>query len=162
MTRAGADKALGAKPVWMIAVILPAAGSARTSPDGVSTRRIFRPATICGVKPPPSTCRLAAGWSERWLIRVMWSTPAQPIQMPRGPRLHQRHRIQPDRCDAARPLGQGSHDPAGGGLSGHPGTGDRPVFALVKAAIDRGAAEGTRKLTGIWPGDTGQPPGKSV
>jgi hypothetical protein len=36
------------------------------------------------------------------------------------------------------------------------------IFALVKAAIDRGAAEGTRKLTGIWPGDTGQPPGKSV
>lgn len=26
------------------------------------------------------------------------------------------------------------------------------VFAIVKAAVDRGAAEGTRKLTGIWPG----------
>jgi hypothetical protein len=24
---------------------------------------------------------------------------------------------------------------------------------LVKAAIDRGAAEGTRKVTGVWPGD---------
>ena len=34
------------------------------------------------------------------------------------------------------------------------------IFALVKAAIDRGAAEGTRKLTGTWPGDEGQPPGK--
>ena len=25
------------------------------------------------------------------------------------------------------------------------------IFALVKAAADRGAAEGTRRLTGIWP-----------
>ena len=31
------------------------------------------------------------------------------------------------------------------------------IFALVKAAMDRAAAEGTRKLTGVWPGedDTG-------
>ena len=36
------------------------------------------------------------------------------------------------------------------------------IFALVKAAIDRGAAEGTRKLTGIWPGDEGQQPGNSA
>ena len=34
------------------------------------------------------------------------------------------------------------------------------VFALVKAAIDRGTAQGTRKLTGIWPGHEGQQPGK--
>jgi hypothetical protein len=27
------------------------------------------------------------------------------------------------------------------------------IFGLVKAAIDRGAAEGTRKVTGVWPGD---------
>jgi hypothetical protein len=27
------------------------------------------------------------------------------------------------------------------------------VFALVKAAVDRAAAEGTRKLTGVWPGE---------
>jgi hypothetical protein len=27
------------------------------------------------------------------------------------------------------------------------------IYALVKAVIDRGAAEGTRKLTGIWPGE---------
>jgi Protein of unknown function (DUF4235) len=27
------------------------------------------------------------------------------------------------------------------------------IFALVKAAVDRGAAESTRKLTGVWPGD---------
>ena len=27
------------------------------------------------------------------------------------------------------------------------------VFALVKAAVDRGGAEGFRRLTGIWPGD---------
>ena len=32
------------------------------------------------------------------------------------------------------------------------------IFALVKAAADRGAAEGTRRLTGIWPGDEGQQP----
>ena len=34
------------------------------------------------------------------------------------------------------------------------------IFALVKAGIDRGTAQGTRKLTGIWPGDEGQQPGK--
>jgi predicted metal-dependent enzyme (double-stranded beta helix superfamily) len=27
------------------------------------------------------------------------------------------------------------------------------IFALVKAAVDRGAAEGARKLLGFWPGD---------
>jgi hypothetical protein len=36
------------------------------------------------------------------------------------------------------------------------------IFALVKAAVDRGIAEGTRKLTGIWPGDEGQQPGTSA
>ncbi len=31
------------------------------------------------------------------------------------------------------------------------------VFAIVRAVVDRGAAEGARKLTGSWPGDsTGQ------
>jgi hypothetical protein len=30
------------------------------------------------------------------------------------------------------------------------------VYALVKAAVDRSAAEGTRKLTGVWPGENGQ------
>ena len=30
------------------------------------------------------------------------------------------------------------------------------VFSLVRAAVDRGAAEGTRKLTGSWPGDDDQ------
>jgi Protein of unknown function (DUF4235) len=30
------------------------------------------------------------------------------------------------------------------------------IFAVVKAAMDRSAAAGTRKLTGVWPGDTGQ------
>jgi Protein of unknown function (DUF4235) len=30
------------------------------------------------------------------------------------------------------------------------------IFALVKAAVDRGAAESTRKLTGVWPGDEGE------
>jgi hypothetical protein len=34
------------------------------------------------------------------------------------------------------------------------------ISALVKAAIDRGAAEETRKLTGTWPGDEGQQPGQ--
>ena len=27
------------------------------------------------------------------------------------------------------------------------------IFAVVKAAVDRGAAETTRKLTGVWPGE---------
>jgi hypothetical protein len=27
------------------------------------------------------------------------------------------------------------------------------IFAVVQAAIERGTAEGTRKLTGVWPGD---------
>jgi len=27
------------------------------------------------------------------------------------------------------------------------------TFAFVKAAVDRGGAEGFRKLTGVWPGD---------
>jgi len=30
------------------------------------------------------------------------------------------------------------------------------IFALVKAAVDRATAEGTRKLTGVWPGDDRQ------
>jgi predicted metal-dependent enzyme (double-stranded beta helix superfamily) len=31
------------------------------------------------------------------------------------------------------------------------------IFALVKAALDRSAAEGARKLTGVWPGEDSQP-----
>jgi len=31
------------------------------------------------------------------------------------------------------------------------------IFAVVKAALDRGMAEGTRKLTGVWPGEGGEP-----
>ena len=31
------------------------------------------------------------------------------------------------------------------------------IFGLVKAALDRGTAEGTRKLTGVWPGEDSQP-----
>jgi Protein of unknown function (DUF4235) len=27
------------------------------------------------------------------------------------------------------------------------------IFGLVKTAVDRGGAQGFRKLTGIWPGD---------
>jgi len=36
------------------------------------------------------------------------------------------------------------------------------IFALVKAAVDRAAAEGTRKLTGVWPGDEGQQSGEEA
>jgi predicted metal-dependent enzyme (double-stranded beta helix superfamily) len=36
------------------------------------------------------------------------------------------------------------------------------IFALVKAAVDRAAAEGTRKVTGVWPGDEGQQAGKAA
>ena len=27
------------------------------------------------------------------------------------------------------------------------------IFGLVKAAVDRGGAQGFQKLTGVWPGD---------
>jgi predicted metal-dependent enzyme (double-stranded beta helix superfamily) len=36
------------------------------------------------------------------------------------------------------------------------------IFAVVKAAVDRGAAVGTRKLTGVWPGDHGEEPGQAT
>jgi hypothetical protein len=36
------------------------------------------------------------------------------------------------------------------------------IYALVKTAVDRGAAEWTRKKTGIWPGGTLQQPDKSL
>jgi predicted metal-dependent enzyme (double-stranded beta helix superfamily) len=36
------------------------------------------------------------------------------------------------------------------------------IFAVVKAAVDRSAAAGTRKLTGIWPGENGQRPGQEA
>ena len=31
------------------------------------------------------------------------------------------------------------------------------IFALVKAALERGTAEGARKLTGYWPGEDSEP-----
>ena len=31
------------------------------------------------------------------------------------------------------------------------------IFGLVRAALDRGTAEGARKLTGVWPGDDSPP-----
>jgi hypothetical protein len=36
------------------------------------------------------------------------------------------------------------------------------IFGLIRAAVDRGLAMGTRRLTGIWPGDEGQQPGNSA
>jgi Protein of unknown function (DUF4235) len=30
------------------------------------------------------------------------------------------------------------------------------IFGLVKAAVDRGTAVGTRKVTGVWPGEDSQ------
>ena len=36
------------------------------------------------------------------------------------------------------------------------------IFAAVKAALDRGAAEGTRRLTGVWPGDEGGQSGQEA
>jgi hypothetical protein len=30
------------------------------------------------------------------------------------------------------------------------------IFAMIRALTDRGTAEGTRKLTGVWPGEDGQ------
>ena len=35
------------------------------------------------------------------------------------------------------------------------------IFGAVKAAIDRGTAEGTRKLTGAWPGENADAPDRS-
>ena len=32
------------------------------------------------------------------------------------------------------------------------------IFAVVKAAVDRGAATGVQKVTGVWPGDEGAQP----
>ena len=36
------------------------------------------------------------------------------------------------------------------------------IFGLVKAAVDRAAAEGTAKVTGYWPGDEDQQTGKDA
>lgn len=36
------------------------------------------------------------------------------------------------------------------------------IFALVKAAVDRGAAEATRGLTGTWPSDEGPQPDEPI
>jgi hypothetical protein len=36
------------------------------------------------------------------------------------------------------------------------------IFAVVKAAVDRGAAEGTRKVTGVWPGDESEQSGQAA
>jgi hypothetical protein len=36
------------------------------------------------------------------------------------------------------------------------------IFALLRATIERGIAKGTRRVTGIWPGDEGQQPGDSA
>jgi Protein of unknown function (DUF4235) len=36
------------------------------------------------------------------------------------------------------------------------------IFAIVKAAVDRGAAEGTRKLTGVWPGEQDEQPAEGA
>jgi predicted metal-dependent enzyme (double-stranded beta helix superfamily) len=33
------------------------------------------------------------------------------------------------------------------------------IFAVVKAAVDRGAATGVEKVTGVWPGEEGEPAG---
>jgi hypothetical protein len=33
------------------------------------------------------------------------------------------------------------------------------IFALVKAVVDRGVAEGVRRFTGTWPGDGDKLPG---
>jgi predicted metal-dependent enzyme (double-stranded beta helix superfamily) len=36
------------------------------------------------------------------------------------------------------------------------------IYAVLKAVIGRGTAEGTRKLTGIWPGEDAQQPEKAA
>jgi len=74
----------------MMAVILAVAGSARASPDGVSTHTAFWPGTICGVYPPLWTRRLCTGLSEPWLIKVMPTFDAERRRHP-APRLTARH-----------------------------------------------------------------------
>ena len=34
------------------------------------------------------------------------------------------------------------------------------IFALVRAVVDRAAAQGTAKITGVWPGEEDEQPGK--
>lgn len=36
------------------------------------------------------------------------------------------------------------------------------VYAVVKAAVDRSAAQGTHKLTGVWPGENSGPAKKAA
>jgi predicted metal-dependent enzyme (double-stranded beta helix superfamily) len=36
------------------------------------------------------------------------------------------------------------------------------IYAVVKAVIGRGTAKGTRKLTGIWPGENAPQPEKAA
>jgi Protein of unknown function (DUF4235) len=36
------------------------------------------------------------------------------------------------------------------------------IFAAVKAAVDRGAAVSTRKMTGVWPGEDGEEAGQQA
>jgi predicted metal-dependent enzyme (double-stranded beta helix superfamily) len=36
------------------------------------------------------------------------------------------------------------------------------IYALVKAAVNRSTAEGTRKLTGVWPGEDDDQPEKAA
>jgi Protein of unknown function (DUF4235) len=36
------------------------------------------------------------------------------------------------------------------------------IFSVVKAAVNRGAATGTEKLTGVWPGDGAEQPGEEA
>ncbi len=36
------------------------------------------------------------------------------------------------------------------------------IFSVVKAAVDRGAATGTHKLTGVWPGEGADQPGEEA
>ena len=36
------------------------------------------------------------------------------------------------------------------------------IFAVVKAAVNRGAAGGTREITGIWPGDESEQSGQAA
>jgi hypothetical protein len=36
------------------------------------------------------------------------------------------------------------------------------IFALVRAVVDRAAAQGTAKITGVWPGEEDEQPGKDA
>jgi Protein of unknown function (DUF4235) len=83
-------------------------------------------------KPIGMFASLSGGMLAGFLFKRIWRLAAQEDEAPKA-------------TDASRTWGEILIAAAVHGA----------VFAVVKAAVDRAAAEGTRKLTGVWPGDKG-------